>query len=52
MNIEVERIVRGNPVIALLSFMESGEEFEVVDMPKCECKWYINEKGEYTKYED
>ena len=51
-NIEVERIVKGNPVIALLSFMESGEEFEVVDMPKCEQKWYFNENGEYTKYED
>lgn len=52
MNIEIERIVRGNPVIALLSFMESGEEFEVVDMPKCEKKWFYNENGEYTKYED
>jgi hypothetical protein len=51
-NIEIERIVRGNPVIALLSFMESGEEFEVVDMPKCEKKWFYNENGEYTKYED
>lgn len=41
-----------NPVIQVLDRKLCGEEFEVVEMAKCECKWYINENGEYTKYED
>lgn len=40
------------PVIQVLDRMGCGEVFEVVDMPKCECKWYFNENGEYRKYED
>lgn len=41
-----------NPVIQVLDRMGCGEVFEVVDMPKCECKWYFNENGEYVRYED
>ena len=38
-----------NPVIQVLDRMGYGEEFEVVDMPRCECKWYFNEDGEYVR---
>lgn len=48
MDIEVGEIVSGNPVIQVMAMKESGFEFEVVDMPKCERKWYYNENGEYV----
>ena len=39
-----------NPVIEmLLQKLENGIEFEAVDMPKCEKKWYIDENGEYRR---
>lgn len=43
--------LRGNPVITMLGLMTEGCEFEPVDMPKCEQKWYFNENGEYVRYD-
>lgn len=40
-----------NPVIIMMDMMSSGVEFEVVELPKCEKKYYFNENGEYVRYE-
>lgn len=46
-----EELYVRNPIAIMMDMMSSGIEFEVVDIPKCECKWYVNENGEYVKYE-
>ena len=38
-----------NPVIRVLEMTLNGDKMEPVDMPKCECKWYFNEDGEYVR---
>lgn len=38
-----------NPVIQVLDRVGCGETFEVVNMPKCEQKWFYNEDGEYVR---
>lgn len=48
MNTEYE-IDNRNPVIIVLDRKGSGEEFEVVELPKTEKKWYVNEDGEYVR---
>lgn len=50
MNIEMD-FIPGEPVIEVLNLMADGFKFEVVDMPKCEKKWYVNKDGEYVKDE-
>lgn len=40
-----------NPVIVVMDMMSNGAEFEVVELPKCEKKYYINENGEYVRYD-
>jgi len=49
MEIEFEHMVNGNPVIALLAFMEDGEKFDVVDIPATEKKYYYNRNGERVR---
>lgn len=44
-------VISGNPVIAVLTMKIDGQEFEVVDMPASEQKWYFNEDGEYVRYD-
>ena len=46
---ECTEIISANPVIQMMAMMETGIEFEVVDMPKCERKWFDNEDGEYVR---
>lgn len=41
----------GNPVLAMLDMVLSGSEFEVVETEKTEPKYYINERGEYVRYD-
>lgn len=38
-----------NPVIQVIDRVRCGETFEVVNMPKCEQKWFYNEDGEYVR---
>jgi hypothetical protein len=35
-------VPQGNPVIIMLAMMEQGNEFNVVEMEKCDRKWYYN----------
>lgn len=44
-----EELYVRNPIAIMMDMMSSGVEFEVVDIPKCECKWYVNENGEYVR---
>ena len=47
LNIELD-FIPGEPVIEVLNLMADGYKFEVVDIPRCERKWYINRDGEYV----
>lgn len=40
-----------NPVILMMELMAEGEEFEVMESEKTEQKWYVNENGEYVRYD-
>ena len=43
---ETYTVVSGNPVIAMLDLMGCGMEFEVMDMPRTERKYYYDRDGE------
>lgn len=45
MNIEVDN---REPLIIVLEKRLNGEEMTVVDMAKCDRKWFYNENGEYV----
>lgn len=47
-NIEVDN---RNPVVILLDRMGRGDKFEACNIPQTEQKWYINEDGEYVRYD-